>query len=61
MKPELKAIVRSFALQPTPDDPVFTHRGAVGTWSVATLVTGMGPDLARIATRRALAAGPLTT
>ena len=58
MKPELKEIVRSFDLQPTPDDPDFTHRGAVGTWSVATLVTGMGPEKARIATRRALDAGP---
>jgi nucleoside phosphorylase len=58
MKPELKEIVRSFDLQPTPDDPDFTHRGVVGTWSVVTLVTGMGPEKARVATRRALDAGP---
>jgi uridine phosphorylase len=58
MKPELKEIVRSFDLQPAPDDPDFTHRGTVGAWSVATLVTGMGPEKARIATRRALDAGP---
>jgi len=58
MKPELKEIVRSFDLQPAPDDPDFTHRGTLGTWSVATLVTGMGPEKARIATRRALDAGP---
>jgi adenosylhomocysteine nucleosidase len=58
MKPELKAIVKSFGLQPTPDDPVFTHAGSAGSWAVATLVTGMGPALAREATRKALAAGP---
>jgi nucleoside phosphorylase len=58
MKPELKAIVKSFGLHPTPDDPVFTHAGTAGSWAVATLVTGMGPALARDATRKALAAGP---
>jgi nucleoside phosphorylase len=58
MKPELKAIVKSFGLHPTPDDPVFTHAGSAGSWTVATLVTGMGPALAREATRKALAAGP---
>ena len=58
MQPELKAIVKSFGLRPSPGDPVFSHRGAAGDWSVATLVTGMGPALARDATRRALAAGP---
>jgi nucleoside phosphorylase len=58
MKPELKEIVRSFELRPIPDDPDFTHQGTVGSWSVATLVTGMGPEKARIATRRALDAGP---
>jgi adenosylhomocysteine nucleosidase len=55
MKPELKAIVKSFGLEPTPVDPVFTHTGSAGTWGIATLVTGMGPALAREATRRALA------
>jgi len=58
MKPELKAIVKSFSLEPTPDDPVFSHAGRAGSWGVAALVTGMGPALAREATRKALAAGP---
>jgi adenosylhomocysteine nucleosidase len=58
MKPELKAIVKSFALSPTSDDPVFSHAGTAGRWEVAALVTGIGPALAREATRRALAAGP---
>ena len=58
MQPELKAIVKSFGLRPTAGDPVFSHRGTAGDWSVASLVTGMGPALARDATRRALAAGP---
>ncbi len=57
MQPELKAIVKSFGLQPASGDPVFTHTGSAGGWSVATLVTGMGPALAREATRRALGAG----
>ncbi|HWF16843.1 MAG TPA: hypothetical protein VG244_11730 [Acidimicrobiales bacterium] len=57
MKPELKAIVKSFALEPTPGDRVFSHAGTAGAWGVATLVTGMGPALAREATRKALAAG----
>jgi len=60
MQPELKAIVKSFGLQPAPGDPVFSHRGTAGDWSVASLVTGMGPALARDATRRALAAAPFT-
>ena len=58
MQPELKAIVKSFGLQPASADPVFSHTGSAGDWSVASLVTGMGPALARDATRRALAAGP---
>lgn len=57
MKPELKAIVKSFGLQSSPQDAVFSHTGAAGSWGVATLVTGMGPVLAREATRKALAAG----
>ncbi len=59
MKPELKEIVRSFELRATPDDPPFTHAGDVGPWSVSTLVTGMGPERARAATRTALASGPV--
>ena len=58
MQPELKAVVKSFGLRPTEGDGVFTHTGSAGAWSVGTLVTGMGPALAREATRRALAAGP---
>jgi nucleoside phosphorylase len=57
MKPELTQIVRSFGLEPVPKDAAFSHRGSVGDWSVATLVTGMGPEKARLATRRALAGG----
>jgi adenosylhomocysteine nucleosidase len=57
MKPELKAIVKSFGLRPTPEDPVFSHAGTAGSWGVAALVTGMGPALAREATRKTLAAG----
>lgn len=58
MQPELKAIVKSFGLAPTSGDPVFSHRGVVGAWAASSLVTGMGPALAREATERALAAGP---
>ncbi len=57
MKPEQKAIVRSFALKPTPAHPVFSHAGTAGSWSVGCLVTGMGPALARDATTKALSAG----
>jgi nucleoside phosphorylase len=58
MKPELKAIVKAMRLDPTSGDPVFSHAGTVGDWSVVTLVTGMGPALAREATKRALGTGP---
>jgi adenosylhomocysteine nucleosidase len=58
MQPELKAIVKSFGLQSASGDPVFSHTGSAGDWSVASLVTGMGPALAREATQRALATGP---
>ena len=59
MQPELKAIVASFGLRRTAGDPVWSHVGTVGHWSVKTLVTGMGPALGREATTRALSAGPL--
>ncbi len=59
MQPELKAIVKSFGLQPTSGDDVFSHTGTVGTWWAGTLVTGMGPALARQATRHALSTGPI--
>jgi adenosylhomocysteine nucleosidase len=58
MQPELKAIVASGRLQPTKGDPVFSHAGTTGDWAVVSLVTSMGPALAREATRRALGAGP---
>jgi adenosylhomocysteine nucleosidase len=59
MQPELKAIVKSFGLKPTHGDSVFSHSGSAGTWWVGSLVTGMGPALARAATRRALSAGAI--
>jgi adenosylhomocysteine nucleosidase len=58
MRPELKAIVKSFDLKPTADDAVFSHTGTAGAWEIASLVTGMGPGLAREATQKALASGP---
>ena len=59
MQPELKAVVKSFELHATTGDSVFTHSGSVGDWWVGALVTGMGPALARQATRRALSAGSI--
>jgi adenosylhomocysteine nucleosidase len=58
MRPELKAIVKSFDLQETAEHPVFSHFGTAGAWEVVSFVTGMGPRLAREATQRALATGP---
>jgi nucleoside phosphorylase len=58
MKPELKAIVKAMRLEPASGDSVFSHTGTVGDWSVVALVTGMGPALARQATKRALGTGP---
>ena len=59
MQPELKAVLKSFELQATTEDSAFTHSGSVGDWWVGALVTGMGPALARQATRRALSAGSI--
>ncbi len=59
MQPELKAIVKSFGLKATSGDEVFSHAGNAGAWWVGALVTGMGPALARKATRRALSAGSI--
>ena len=59
MQPELKAVVKSFGLKATNGKAVFSHSGAAGDWWVGSLVTGMGPDLARAATRRALSAGSI--
>ena len=59
MQPELKAIVKSFGLKATPGDAVFSYSGTAGDWWVGSLVTGMGPALAREATRRALSAGSI--
>jgi adenosylhomocysteine nucleosidase len=56
MQPELEAVVETFGLTTT-TDAVFSHAGSVGDWSVAALVTGMGPTLARAATEGALSAG----
>jgi adenosylhomocysteine nucleosidase len=58
MKPELKAIVKAMRLEPASGDTVFSHTGTVGDWLVVALVTGMGPALAREATKRALGTGP---
>ena len=58
MRPELKAIVKSFDLKPAAEDPVFSHTGTAGAWEVASLVSGMGPGLAHEATQKTLAAGP---
>ena len=58
MQPELKAIIASFGLKPATADPVFSHTGTAGEWSVASLTIGMGPALARDATRTTLAAAP---
>ena len=59
MQPELKVIVQSFGLKATTGDEVFSHAGRAGSWWVGSLVTGMGPALAREATRRALSAGSI--
>jgi adenosylhomocysteine nucleosidase len=58
MRPELKAVVEAGGLEETPHDAVFSHAGMAGEWSVHAVVTGMGPELAREVTRRALAATP---
>jgi adenosylhomocysteine nucleosidase len=59
MQPELKAIVKSFGLQPASADEVFSHSGDAGEWWVGSLVTGMGPASARDAARKALSAGSI--
>jgi adenosylhomocysteine nucleosidase len=59
MRPELKAIVKSFGLNAAPSDAIFSHAGTVGAWWVGALVTGMGPASAREATHRALSAGSI--
>ena len=41
MRPELKAIVKSFDLKPAAEDPVFSHTGTAGAWEVASLVSGI--------------------
>ncbi len=56
MQPELKAVITSFGLKPAKADPVFSHTGTAGEWSVASLTIGMGPALARDATRTTLGA-----
>ena len=58
MRPELKAVVRAGSLHSV-NDSVFSHSGKAGSWLVHALVTGMGPEAARLATRRALDSGPV--
>ncbi len=57
MRPELKAVVRAGGLSRTDGDPVFSHRGTIGKWSVAAGIIGMGPATARDATAKVLATG----
>jgi nucleoside phosphorylase len=57
MHPELKAVVRAGSLTRTENDPVFSHTGSAGAWTVLAGVIGMGPTVARLATERVLAAG----
>jgi uridine phosphorylase len=45
------------ALDPTRNDPVFSHIGSAGTWTVLAGLIGMGPAVARQATERVLASG----
>ncbi len=52
MRPELKAVVKAGGLTETSGDDVFSHAGSAGDWSIGALVTGMGPELARSATRQ---------
>jgi adenosylhomocysteine nucleosidase len=58
MPSELKAVVRAGALTRNGDDPVFSHRGTSGPWSVSAGLIGMGPAMARAATERMLEGGP---
>ena len=51
--------MKSFGLQATSKNPVFSPSGTAGAWWVGTLVTGMGPALAAEATRRALSVGSI--
>src|SRR5580698_4215142 len=57
MRQELKAVARAGALTTTRDDPVFSHTGSAGTWTVMAGRIGMGPEVARQATERVLARG----
>jgi adenosylhomocysteine nucleosidase len=57
MPSELKAVVRAGHLQRSGPRSVFSHAGRVGHWRVEALTIGMGPALAREATRQALASG----
>jgi adenosylhomocysteine nucleosidase len=58
MRPELKALVKAGGLTRTAGDPVFSHTGEAGVWSVSAGLIGMGPGVARTATEKMLAAGP---
>jgi nucleoside phosphorylase len=59
MRSELKAVVRAGGLTRTSGDPVFSHFGTAGNWSVRAGIIGMGPEAARAATERMLEQGPL--
>jgi nucleoside phosphorylase len=58
MRSELKAVVRAGALTRESDNPLFSHSGTVGAWTVLAGVIGMGPAVARQATEHMLAHGP---
>jgi adenosylhomocysteine nucleosidase len=59
MRTELKGVVRAGALHRTADNPVFSHAGSAGGWTVLAGVIGMGPAVAGRATQRMLDAGPV--
>jgi adenosylhomocysteine nucleosidase len=57
MRPELKAVVRAGDLTKTSGDPLFSHRGTAGAWSVSAALIGIGPTAAHDVTTRVLASG----
>jgi nucleoside phosphorylase len=59
MRTELKGVVRAGGLSRTVDDPVFSHTGSAGGWTVLAGLIGMGPAVARQATQRILSAAPI--
>ena len=61
MRPELKAVVRAGGLARTTDDPVFSHTGTAGTWTVVAGIIGMGPVVGTRGHRADAGAGGLST